>query len=212
MPDKLPRYFELIREKGLSGDFVVFSTALSCREDRRDASLFPPESYQGESIAEFVLSPRGGAQTSTLLLPSALAKRVQFDASLQRHQDYDFCMRLEEAGASFHHIERPLSYWYQRGTLLSKGNTFEYCTEWLSNNKNRISRRAYVAYVEKELLAAARGAGRYTDFLVFVNTHLTWSERTSTLIHFTTRLVRKTLREYTLRAPRPSSAELLRAP
>jgi glycosyltransferase involved in cell wall biosynthesis len=209
LSDKLPSYFEFIAARGLRGDFVVFSTVVACGEDHTDATLFPLEPYAGERIADFVLSTRGGAQTSALLLPAVLAKRVKFDASLRRHQDYDFCVRLEEAGATFHHLDRPFSYWYKRGTGLGKGATFEYCADWITANQRRVSRRAYVAYLEKELLAAARATGRYADFVKFVRTHLSWSEQITTFARLIERAARKALRDAWRRGAKPSSADLL---
>ena len=47
-------------------------------------------------------------QTSTLLLPTALAKQVRFDERLSRHQDWDFVLRLVRAGAEVHYIHETL--------------------------------------------------------------------------------------------------------
>jgi glycosyltransferase involved in cell wall biosynthesis len=177
MPDKLSLYFRLIAERRLTADFVVFSTVVACHDDRSEPRRFPAQPYRGEPIAEFILSTRGGAQTSALLAPAELVKRVKFDPALVRHQDYDFCMRLEEAGAKFYAIDRPLSYWYQRGSALGKGATFEYCAQWITANQARVSRSAYIAYLEKELLAAARASGRAGDFLHFAQAQLRWPEQ-----------------------------------
>src|SRR3546814_17413921 len=40
-------------------------------------------------------------QTSTFLVASPLAKEVQFKRNLPRHQDWDFVLRAERAGAHF---------------------------------------------------------------------------------------------------------------
>lgn len=193
-PSKLPLYLSVVVGERLSGDFVLFSQVVSCLDDRTEWLLFPSIRYRGEPIADFVFEPRGGAQTSSLLLPTGLAQRVGFDPSLVRHQDYDFCLRLEEAGARFHAIDRPLSFWYRRGSNLEKGATFDYCANWIRSNVGRVSRRAYVAYIGKELLAATRASGLWSRYAQFQREHLTLVERAALLCRLTERAVRAALR------------------
>lgn len=168
---KLPVYFDAMQDRALDGNFVVFSTVIACDERREVKKLMPTHKYDGGNIGEFVLGFGGGAQTSSLLLPSRLAKKVQFNPTLIRHQDYDFCLRLQEAGATFHQIEQPLSYWYQRGSIVAKGGTFDFCESWMKANRHRLSNRAVVGYVGKELFAAARRERRMSAFA-----RLSWTE------------------------------------
>lgn len=193
-PAKLPLYLDVVAGERLTGDFVLFSQVVSCLDDRTEWLLFPSIRYRGEPIADFVFEPRGGAQTSSLLLPTGLAQRVGFDPSLVRHQDYDFCMRLEEAGARFHAIDRPLSFWYRRGSSVEKGSTFDYCADWIRSNGGRVSRRAYVAYVGKELLAATRASGLWRRYAQFQREHLTLVERAGLLRRLAGRAVHAALR------------------
>lgn len=205
---KLAIYLQAITDRNLSGDFVLFSSVVECNEDHSRAILFPAKPYRHQPIAEFVLSTTGGAQTSALLVPAALAKRVGFDPALPRHQDYDFCMRLEEAGAVFHAINQPLSYWYRRGSGLAKGATFEYCTTWINANRHRMSRAAYLAYLEKEVLAAVRATGRWRDYQNFLRRHLSSSERLGLYGRLGWRAIGR-LRRQLFMTRAPSSAELL---
>lgn len=209
MPDKLATYMQFIAERKLAGDFVLFSTVVACKEDHTEASLYPAIDYAAQPIAEFILKMHGGAQTSALLMPTSLAQRVGFDPRLIRHQDYDFCMRLEEAGARFHAIRKPLSYWYQRGTGLAKGTTFDYCVQWITDNRHRMSRAAYIGYIEKEMLDAARASHRTRDYLKFLNTHLTLIERCGSLARLAGRVLRRTIRYHLLGSRKPSSSKLL---
>ncbi|WP_157269979.1 glycosyltransferase family 2 protein [Azohydromonas aeria] len=180
-PDKLPAYFGFIEQRRLGGDFVLFSTVLGCTEDRLDAHPLPSRPYRGEPIAEFVLSFGGGAQSSSLLLPRPLAQRVLQDPALPRHQDYDHCMRLAEHGATFHHLDQPLSWWYQRGSNAAKGGTFDFCARWLLANRARLSDGAITAYVGKELFAAARASGAWATLWRFLWRHLTPRQRARVL-------------------------------
>lgn len=208
LESKLATYMQVVAERGLTGDFVLFSAVVECNEDHSRAILFPAKPYRRQPIADFVLSISGGAQTSALFLPTRLAQRVGFDPALPRHQDYDFCMRLEEAGAEFHAIDKPLSYWYRRGSSLSKGATFEYCTQWINANRHRMSRAAYIAYLEKEVLAAVRATGRWPDYARFVRSHLTLLERVGLYYRLWWRATRKLWRDVFV-MHKPSSAELL---
>jgi glycosyltransferase involved in cell wall biosynthesis len=181
LPEKLDVYLEHISRLSLPEDFVLFSQVVSCSEDRTGWQLFPSIPYDGGRISDFVLSPLGGAQTSALLLPTRLAQRVGFDPSLVRHQDYDFCIRLEEAGARFVAIEQPLSYWYQRGSGVEKGGTFDFCIGWVQRNAHRLSRAAYIGYIEKDLFTVARRSKRLDEYLAFMRTNLTRREMAGTL-------------------------------
>jgi glycosyltransferase involved in cell wall biosynthesis len=201
LPGKLDAYLRHIQALSLVGDFVIFSQVVSCRDDRTAWQLFPSIPYGGEPIADYVFSPLGGAQTSSLLLPTALARRVGFDPQLVRHQDYDFCMRLEEVGARFYAIHRPLSYWYQRGSGAAKGGTFEFCSKWIGDNADRMSRSAYVSYIEKELFFAARQTGRWRDLLHFMWRSLAVNEFVGSLLRLAARAVRSGLRRVSPRRP-----------
>jgi len=191
---KLHAYFLFMEERQIKGNFVLFSTVIGCQEDKTQPHLLPSRPYKGEPIAEFILSFGGGAQTSALLMPTSLAHAVQFDPKLPRHQDYDFCMRLAEHGAPFYHLEAPMSYWYQRGNVAAKGGTFEFYTTWILANKNRLSSRAYSAYVGKELFAAARASGEWPAFWKFLSKHLTISERINLIAQLNMRALRSLVR------------------
>jgi len=189
LPEKLDVYLEHIARLSLSKDFVLFSQVVACREDRTRWQLFPSIHYDGGRFSDFVLSPLGGAQTSSLLLPTPLAQRVGFDPSLVRHQDYDFCLRLEEAGARFVAIEQPLSYWYQRGNGVEKGGTFDFCSGWVQKNAHRISRAAYIGYIEKDMFTVARISRRLNDFFAFQRANLTSREIVGSLLRLAGRAI-----------------------
>jgi glycosyltransferase involved in cell wall biosynthesis len=194
LPQKLDVYIDHISRLSLSNDFVLFSQVVACSEDRSAWQLFPSISYDGGRISDFVFSPLGGAQTSSLLLPTRLAQRVGFDPSLVRHQDYDFCLRLEEAGARFVEIEQPLTYWYQRGSGVAKGGSFDFCTDWVQKNAHRISRAAYIGYIEKDMFTVARISKRMGDFFAFQRMNLTRREIAGSLWRLAGRAIRSVRR------------------
>ena len=53
------------------------------------------------SLADWLLASGGTYQTSGLVLQRDLALRVGFREDLARHQDWDFVLRLDRAGATF---------------------------------------------------------------------------------------------------------------
>ncbi|MDD9940069.1 MAG: glycosyltransferase family 2 protein [Myxococcales bacterium] len=63
----------------------------------------------GEALSHYLLASDGALQTSTLLVPTPLARQVGFTPGLKRHQDWDFLLRLEHAGAQLQYQEEPLS-------------------------------------------------------------------------------------------------------
>lgn len=54
-----------------------------------------------ESVGRYLISNNGTMQTSSLIMQLSLAKRVLFDETLPRFQDYDFVIRLQTNGANF---------------------------------------------------------------------------------------------------------------
>lgn len=192
-PDRLAAYASYLDRaryldhEHVDENFVLFSTVISCREDRSAWLLFPDRPYRNEPIASFILSPGGGAQTSSLLLPTRLARAARFDPELPRHQDYDFCLRLAEYGVAFHHLEIPLGYWYRRGDNAGKGGTLEFCEQWLQQNAGRLPRRAFVGYLETELFAATRQRGTWWRYLQLLARQLSAFELMQTVLRLSTR-------------------------
>ncbi|WPL14165.1 glycosyltransferase family 2 protein [Thiorhodovibrio litoralis] len=68
------------------------------------------EIAQGEPVLDYMFCRDGFIQTSGLLLARDLAREVRF-REIRRHQDYDFCIRLEKAGTTFLMVRDPLYIW-----------------------------------------------------------------------------------------------------
>jgi len=68
----------------------------------------------GEDLGEYLLAHGKTLQTSTIMLPTALARRVRFSVGLKRCQDCDFVLRLVRAGGDLIYLEEPLAV-YQVG-------------------------------------------------------------------------------------------------
>jgi glycosyltransferase involved in cell wall biosynthesis len=112
-----------------------------------------------ESVGDYLFTGGGLIQTSSLFVPAALARRVMFDPDLRKHQDYDFCLRLEQHGARFRFIEQPLVVWRhdRRSERISSRYGVEVSEQFLKIWRSRMSLRASTAfYIDVILLAKVR--------------------------------------------------------
>lgn len=109
-PDKLAlQSARLGGATAADSDVVCFS---NLAVDHRDGSPLKPWNElpyaEGADIATFMLADHQAIQTSTLLMPTRLARKVHFDKRLRRHQDLDFVLRLYQHGARFLYIDAAL--------------------------------------------------------------------------------------------------------
>jgi glycosyltransferase involved in cell wall biosynthesis len=145
MPDKLSRY---TREFPLSENTVLYS---SMNVDRGvEKYWIRPERpiTEGEDVGEYLFCANQLIQTSTLVVPASLAKRVKFDPTLRRGQDLDFCIRLQRAGAVFKMVNEPLTIWFddtEAGrTSYVKG--YETSLNWLYRAEPILTEKARIGY------------------------------------------------------------------
>ena len=102
-----------------------------------------------ETVAQYLFLNNQFIQTSTIVVSTELAKRIRFDGALLRSQDYDFCVRLYEAGARPKMIEQSLIVWrdyapdYNR---VSHGSGYEDLEVWIESMRNVIGDRCVSAY------------------------------------------------------------------
>jgi glycosyltransferase involved in cell wall biosynthesis len=62
-----------------------------------------------EDISEYLMIEKQAIQTSTMLLPTKLARRIRFRDGLRRHQDWDFLLRALQSGARLLYDDQPLA-------------------------------------------------------------------------------------------------------
>jgi len=101
-----------------------------------------------ESVGEYLFTYNQFIQTSTIVLSTKLAQACQFDPKLKKGQDLDFCVQLGYKGANFYLIEKPLSVWVDKSEAgrTSRFKGYEAPSEWLENNKSKLSKKAYFGY------------------------------------------------------------------
>jgi glycosyltransferase involved in cell wall biosynthesis len=101
-----------------------------------------------DTIAEYLFCKQGKTLTSTLMLSRSLASRIRFRDGLRKHQDWDFCIRLEAQGAAFRFIQEPLTIWNGDPSYEHVGRSPNYhiSESWFNDCKQHISSRASAAF------------------------------------------------------------------
>lgn len=148
--EKLARQVGLYLADGRPLDAVYYSQLVL---DRGHEQLVLPERPMAmtESVGDYLFPWRGNLlHTSTLLLPRALAAQVRFTDGLRIHQDIDFCLRLQLAGARFRFQAQPLARWHadDRADRMSHRPRFLLSLDWLESTRELMpwgTRRKFAA-------------------------------------------------------------------
>lgn len=131
----------------------------------------PPRALQpGEHMSEYLMCHGGFVQTSTLVLPTNLARKVRYLEGLRFGQDTDFALRLFAVGASFQMIHEPGVIWSDVADAkrVSTHSSGEQRLQWLNSVRGIITDKAYYAdrgwFVARALIHNGhflKGAGYY---------------------------------------------------
>lgn len=146
MPNKLER---MLSNADSTARLVWYSPVLLDRGEDRYWTRPARSIRRGEPAAEYLFVANQLIQTSTLLMPTWLAKEVRFDPSLRKGQDLDFVVRLEAlGGASFEMISEPLTVWTDvtEANRTSRTPGHEAPQRWLEGARQLMSERAYHGY------------------------------------------------------------------
>ncbi|MCG2665101.1 glycosyltransferase family 2 protein [Brevundimonas sp.] len=110
---------------------------------RPDRSITP-----NERVATYLFVANQFIQTSTIIIDTALARRVRFDPALRKGQDLDLCIRLEAAGARFVMLSSPLTIWRDvaESGRTSRTRGYTQPEAWLAAHKHMMSAREVAGY------------------------------------------------------------------
>jgi hypothetical protein len=149
----------------------------------------------GEHLSEYLTVRRGlfygdgFIQTSTIMAPTELLRRVPFTVGLRRQQELDWTLRaVRQDGVELIVAAEPLVIWHQDEDRerISLANPWQAQLEWLRENRELFTPKAYAAFtmsvlssmaaptrspqVFRELLREARAYGRpgAIDYLTFL--------------------------------------------
>jgi glycosyltransferase involved in cell wall biosynthesis len=92
--------------------------------------------FHDEKMVNYLLSSIIGAQTSTLFMKAEAAKKIQWDESLCRHQDYDFVIRFDKEYKWFANPDVTSVYHAENNP--ARIIDFESCIRFIEMNKNDI--------------------------------------------------------------------------
>ncbi|WP_426726039.1 glycosyltransferase family 2 protein [Enterobacter cloacae complex sp. 289A7] len=131
---------------------VIFSSIRVVDEDLNIIKEYR-DSSEIINFSEYVFLQGGLIQTSSLFLETSLALKNQFNPTLKRHQDYDFCLKLEGHGAIFKCCDATYSYWVVPKNILlialKKGYDYNLSLDFYNNYKGLMTTRAGYAFLAK---------------------------------------------------------------
>lgn len=112
MPGKLVAQLKQLAALGPGSRTIAFSNLLVDHADGTPPYPWITEPYRAdESAKSYLLERHQVMQTSTLLMPTEVARTVRFDPGLRRHQDIDFILRADVAGMKFAYLDEVLVHY-----------------------------------------------------------------------------------------------------
>lgn len=163
-PDKVASQLELATT--MDGEVVV-----SCRVvqgDRAQGSVSPPlpgKLWDGTSkrIEDYLFARRepsirrASIYTSTLLVSASLAKRVTWTVGLERHQDWDWLMKLmREKRVSYRSTETVgVNIWMNSAHSISAGANWRSSLRWIESWSEQIDAQTQVDFIAGQPLRYA---------------------------------------------------------
>lgn len=144
---------------------LVLGTVVEWRGDA--ASDWWPLRSPGvdERVADYLFVRRrpgeGLLPTPTIMLRRDLAAACPFPEHLRIHEDYDWFIELEKAGARFEVILEPLVVVHapNERTSLSSSGRWETSLAWVLGRKSDMSRRAFSEFCLTDAARLTRGKG-----------------------------------------------------
>ncbi|MFF5077997.1 glycosyltransferase family 2 protein [Actinoplanes sp. NPDC000266] len=183
LPAKLETQLALAATSKLASPIVA--TRMISRTPRADSVMPRRLPEAGEPLSEYLTVRRGlfygdgFIQTSTIMAPTELLKRVPFTVGLRRQQELDWTLRaLQHEDVELLYAPEALVLWHQdeNRERISLQNPWEEQLAWLRASRDLFTPRAYAAFtmsvlssmaaptrstkVFRELLDEARSNGR----------------------------------------------------
>jgi glycosyltransferase involved in cell wall biosynthesis len=181
LPGKLERQLELAAtaEKGSP---IVASRMIN-RTPRADSVMPRRLPAPGEPLSEYftvrhgLFYGEGFIQTSTILAPTELLRRVPFTVGLRRQQELDWTLRaIRHDDVELLYAGEPLVLWHQDEDRdrISLHNPWEEQLAWLRDSRELFTPRAYAAFtmsVVSSMAAPTRSARVCRELLSEARTH-----------------------------------------
>ena len=174
-PKKLEKQLLKIIHLEDSGDTIIYGPLKKMHiNDRFEPHILPKRPKKNlESVSDYLFQNSGLMQTSTLFLPAQLAKKIQFNPNLIRHQDYDFVLRAEALGAKFEYLEDTLCSWVcleGEENISNKGCELSFSINWLKTYSKYMSKTGYHGYLSRQMFYIAyknRSLRGYYSYILY---------------------------------------------
>jgi glycosyltransferase involved in cell wall biosynthesis len=160
--EKLRIYHQHLSEAG-HPENVCFSSPLYFRRENGHRLQVPKRLYQeGEEVLHYIFVTGGVMSTDTLVVSADIARKTQFRSDLNRHEDYDFCWRLEKAGVRFKMLPDTLSTCidHEDPGRLTQSTGFKHSSYWINSIADDLPRNIYAAFQLRVLAPMASGQRR----------------------------------------------------
>ena len=108
LPDKLRRQREVARRRP-AADLFICSNVISRKTDGSESPYNKRGPRHGEDLSEYFLIEGNSFQISSLVVPTHAFRRVRFNETLRRHQDWDLVLNLVRAGFEYEYCDEPLA-------------------------------------------------------------------------------------------------------
>nr|ADE10237.1 glycosyl transferase [Actinoplanes liguriensis] len=181
LPTKIERQLETAAAATV--ERPVVACRMISRTPRADTIMPRRLPEPGEPISEYLLVRRGlfygdgFVQTSCIMAPTELWRKVPFTVGLRRAQELDWTLRaMREPGTALIYAEEPLVLWHQdeNRDRISLQNPWREQLEWLRGNRELFTPRAYAAFtlsVLSSMAAPTRDTGLFRELLAEARTH-----------------------------------------
>lgn len=166
-PQKLAWQLKALKDAGWP-TYAVVSTGVIGRSPHGDHRWPSRFIASEERVGDYLFCTRTPFQgetllhTSSLLASRELLSTVPFDESLWNHEDWDWLLRAEEAGARPLPVEDHLVIWHLedgRDGLGSRMDDWERSFSWARRERHRLGARAFSAFCLTVVAGRARAAG-----------------------------------------------------
>jgi glycosyltransferase involved in cell wall biosynthesis len=181
LPHKIAAQLALAAGSGAA--LPVVATRLINRTPRADSVMPRRLPAPGEPLSEYFTVRRGlfygdgFIQTSTIMAPAELLRRVPFTVGLRRQQELDWALRAVRVdGVELVYAEEALVLWHQDEDRerISHQNPYEEQLAWLRGNRHLFTPRAYAAFtlsVISSMAAPGRQGRHFRELLAEARRH-----------------------------------------
>jgi glycosyltransferase involved in cell wall biosynthesis len=159
-PEKLARQVDLAEREGAEPTIFYCSgwRALYTADAKRKKNLggFSASSLENnQSLGQYLFCENRKIITPSIFARRDLLRRIRFNSSLPRHQDYDLLLRCEAQGVKFKFLDKNLVFW--NSFLSDSARTtvdFRYFYSWYDDYSKYLSAKARSGYLGRVVLSS----------------------------------------------------------